>query len=84
MDEFSSLIDLHTRGSRFPAGAVVLIMLGVLLLLNTTDIIPLERVLRFWPVLLIRARRLPAVRAADGAREQSAALRGNAPTGGAT
>ena len=53
VDEFSSLIDLHTRGSRFPAGAVVLIGLGVLLLLNTTDIIPLERVLRYWPVLLI-------------------------------
>lgn len=53
VDEFSSLINLHTRGSRFPAGAVVLIGLGVLLLLNTTDIIPLERVLRYWPVLLI-------------------------------
>ncbi len=53
VDEFSSLINMHTRGSRFPAGAVVLIGLGVLLLLNTTDIIPLERVLRYWPVLLI-------------------------------
>jgi hypothetical protein len=53
VDEFSSLINLHTRGSRFPAGAVVLIGLGVLLLLNTTDIIPFERVLRYWPVLLI-------------------------------
>jgi hypothetical protein len=52
-DEFSSLIDLHTRGGRFPAGAVVLILLGVLLLLNTTDLIPLERILRYWPVLLI-------------------------------
>src|SRR6266481_6703310 len=31
VDEFSSLIDLHTRGSRFPAGAVVLILVGVLL-----------------------------------------------------
>jgi TM2 domain-containing membrane protein YozV len=53
VDEFSSLINMHTRGSRFPAGAVVLIGLGVLLLLNTTDIIPLERVLKYWPVLLI-------------------------------
>jgi len=52
-DEFSSLIDLHTRGGRFPAGAVVLILVGVLLLLNTTDLIPLERILRYWPVLLI-------------------------------
>ena len=53
VDEFSSLIDMHVRGSRFPAGAVVLIIVGVLLLLNTTDIIRLERLLRYWPVLLI-------------------------------
>src|SRR6185295_19267606 len=53
VDEFSSLIDLHMRGSRFPAGAVILILVGVLLLLNTTDLIPLEKVLRYWPVLLI-------------------------------
>ncbi len=53
VDEFSSLIDLHAHGSHFPAGALVLILVGVLLLLNTTDIIPLERILRYWPVLLI-------------------------------
>ena len=53
VDEFSSLLDLHGRGSRMPMGAVILILLGVLLLLNTTDIIPLQRVLRYWPVLLI-------------------------------
>ncbi len=53
VDEFSSLLDLHARGSSFPAGAVLLIVVGVLLLLNTMDIIPLDRVLRYWPVLLI-------------------------------
>jgi hypothetical protein len=53
VDEFSSLIDLHARGSHFPAGAVLLIVVGVLLLLSTTDVIPLERLLRYWPVLLI-------------------------------
>jgi hypothetical protein len=53
VDEFSSLIDLHARGSRFPVGAVLLIVVGVLLLLDTTDIIRLDRVMRYWPVLLI-------------------------------
>jgi len=53
VDEFSSLIDLHARGSSFPMGAVLLIVVGVLLLLDTTDIIRLDRVLRYWPVLLI-------------------------------
>ena len=53
VDELSSLIDLNTRGSRFPAGAVLLIVVGLLLLLDTTDIIPLDRFLKYWPVLLI-------------------------------
>ncbi|HYM12786.1 MAG TPA: DUF5668 domain-containing protein [Bryobacterales bacterium] len=53
VDEFSSLIDLHARGSQFPAGAVLLILVGMLLLLTTTDIIRLETILRYWPVLLI-------------------------------
>ncbi len=53
VDEFSSLMDLHTHGSRFPAGAVVLIVVGILLLLNTTDIVPLDRILKYWPALLI-------------------------------
>lgn len=53
VDEFSSLIDMHVHGSRFPAGALVLILVGVLLLLNTTDLIPLEKFMRYWPVLLI-------------------------------
>ncbi len=53
VDEFSSLVDLHARGSNFPAGAVLLIVVGVLLLLDTTDVIRLDRILRYWPALLI-------------------------------
>jgi len=53
VDEMSSLIDLHTRGSRFPAGAVLLIVVGLLLLLDTTDIVRLDRVMKYWPILLI-------------------------------
>jgi hypothetical protein len=32
---------------------VLLIVVGVLLLLSTTDLIPLEKILRYWPALLI-------------------------------
>jgi hypothetical protein len=53
VDEFSSLIDLHNHPGRFPMGAVVLIGLGTLLLLDQTDLLPLERLIRFWPVGLI-------------------------------
>ena len=52
VDEFSSLVNLRGRGS-FPTGAVALILLGVVLLLNTLDIIPWRYMARYWPVLLI-------------------------------
>lgn len=53
VDEFSSILDVHGRRSGFPIGAITLIGLGVLLLLNTTDVIQLRYLLRYWPVLLI-------------------------------
>ncbi len=53
VDEFSSLIEFNPRSRSFPVGAVVLIVLGVLFLLNTLDILRLGQVLRFWPVALI-------------------------------
>ena len=34
-------------------GAVVLIVLGVILLLNTLDILDFHYLVRYWPVLLI-------------------------------
>jgi hypothetical protein len=52
IDEFSSLVDLRGGSNRFPAGAVLLILLGGVLLLSTTEIISIERLMRFWPVLL--------------------------------
>ena len=51
VEEFSSLAVAGDAG--FPTGAVVLIGLGFLLLLNTLDLISMEAVLRFWPVGLI-------------------------------
>ena len=54
VDEFSSL--LNVRGaSRFPAAAVLLILLGGLLLLNTLELLSFRYVARYWPVLLIAA-----------------------------
>jgi len=53
VDEFSSILDVHGRRSGFPIGAITLIGLGVLLLLNTLDVIQLRYLLRYWPILLI-------------------------------
>ena len=53
VDEFSSLIDLQSSRTGFPVGAVLLIGLGFLLLLTTTDYLPIERIIRYWPVLVI-------------------------------
>ena len=50
VDEFSSLFNLRDSSS---AGAIVLIVLGVVFLLNTLDILSLRQILKFWPVLLI-------------------------------
>jgi hypothetical protein len=51
IEEFSSLVGPGDSG--FPIGAIVLIGLGFLLLLNTLDLISIESVLRFWPIGLI-------------------------------
>ena len=51
IEEFSSIVGTGQDG--FPTGAVVLIGLGFLLLLNTLDLISIEAVIRFWPAGLI-------------------------------
>nr|MDQ2901325.1 DUF5668 domain-containing protein [Acidobacteriota bacterium] len=53
VDEFSSLIAMNQASGKFPVGGVVLIVLGVLLLLDTTRIVPIDRLLRYWPAGLI-------------------------------
>ena len=53
VEEFSSLFDVRPTHGRFPAGALLLIGLGFILLLDTTDIISMEQVERYWPVGLI-------------------------------
>jgi hypothetical protein len=53
VDEFSSILPLRTSAGGFPAGPVLLIALGVLFLLHNLDLLRIERLLRYWPVLLI-------------------------------
>jgi hypothetical protein len=55
VEEFSSLFEVRQANGRFPASAILLIGVGFLLLLDTTDIINMEQVERFWPLLLIVA-----------------------------
>ncbi|MCC6859084.1 MAG: B-box zinc finger protein [Bryobacterales bacterium] len=53
VDEFSSLIRFDPESRSFPVGAVALIAIGVLFLLNTLDILHIGDIVRFWPVALI-------------------------------
>jgi hypothetical protein len=53
VEEFSSLIDVRPAHGRFPVGAILLIALGFILLLDTTDIISMDQMERYWPVGLI-------------------------------
>ena len=55
VDEFSSLVNVRPGGRGFPTGAVTLIVLGVILLLNTLDILDFRYIARYWPVVLILA-----------------------------
>jgi TM2 domain-containing membrane protein YozV len=52
VEEFSSLFEIKGT-SKFPFGAVILIGGGAILLLDSTDVISLERFIRYWPALLI-------------------------------
>ena len=53
VEEYSSLLDIRPAHGRFPVGAVVLILLGFVMLLDTTDIIGMDQLERYWPALLI-------------------------------
>ena len=53
VEEFSSFLDIKPAQGRFPAGAILLIVLGFILLLDTTDLIDSYQLQRFWPVGLI-------------------------------
>lgn len=53
VDEFSSIFPLKARRTRFPAGPILLIGLGVLFLLNTLDVVRFYHIARYWPVALI-------------------------------
>jgi TM2 domain-containing membrane protein YozV len=53
VDEFSSLMNLRPGATGFPAGAVTLIVLGVILLLNTLEIVRFRYLVRYWPAALI-------------------------------
>ncbi len=53
VEEFSGQFELRTGSGRFPAGAILLIGLGFILLLDTTDIISIDEFGKYWPVGLI-------------------------------
>jgi hypothetical protein len=52
VDEFSSLFAIRNN-TGFPAGPIVLILLGVLFLLNSLEVIRFYQLLRWWPLFLI-------------------------------
>jgi len=51
--EVSGLMEFDHASGRFPVGAVVLIGLGGILLLDTTNLVSIDRLLHLWPLGLI-------------------------------
>jgi TM2 domain-containing membrane protein YozV len=55
VEEFSSLFEIRQSHGRFPVGAILLIGVGFVLLLENTGIISLDEFERYWPAILILA-----------------------------
>lgn len=53
VEEFSGQFDFRAGGNRVPVGAILLIGLGFILLLDTTDIISIDEFVKYWPAGLI-------------------------------
>ncbi len=51
--EVSGLMEMDHQSGKFPVGAIVLIVLGGVLLLDTTNLVSLDRLIHLWPVGLI-------------------------------
>ena len=83
VDAMSSLIHIPGSGTKFPAGPIILIALGILLLLDNLGLFELRRALRYWPALLIAAgvymllMRLSSSAQSSSSSSSSAAAEGN-------
>jgi hypothetical protein len=55
VEEFSSLFEIRQSHGRFPVGAILLIGIGFVLLLENTGVISLDEFERYWPAILILA-----------------------------
>lgn len=53
VDEFSSIVPLHSERRGFPAGPIVLIAIGALFLMNNLDILHFHQIIQYWPIALI-------------------------------
>ncbi|HEU5022906.1 MAG TPA: DUF5668 domain-containing protein [Bryobacteraceae bacterium] len=53
VEEFSGQFDFRAGGNRVPVGAILLMGLGFILLLDTTDIISIDEFVKYWPAGLI-------------------------------
>jgi hypothetical protein len=53
VEEFSGHFDIRAGGGKIPVGAILLIGLGFILLLDTTDIISIDEFGKYWPVGMI-------------------------------
>lgn len=53
VDEFSSLFPMRGGTNKFPVAPILLIVLGVIFLLSNLDVFQVDRLIKWWPVLLI-------------------------------
>ena len=76
VDEFSSLFPMRGGANKFPVAPILLIVLGVIFLLNNLDFFEVERVIRYWRVLLIGLGAYMLYLRVSGASETSSSQNG--------
>ncbi len=83
VEEFSSLFEFRPSHGRFPFGAIILIGLGFFLLLDTTNIIRINQLIRYWPgILIVFGLYMLYNRLGSADHHRGAAQPANTPEGG--
>jgi cell wall-active antibiotic response 4TMS protein YvqF/B-box zinc finger protein len=79
VEEFSSLFEIRPAHGRFPVGAIALIGVGFILLLDNIGIIRLWQFERYWPALLIVAGLYLLYARLSSVERHSGSVKGEAP-----
>lgn len=77
VDELSGLVSLPSGMKKLPVGPLALIGIGFLFLLDNLNLLRVDEVLRFWPVLMIAVGVILLMQRLQGAEDENASKGGS-------